>query len=120
MNKAIAIIIISLLASTNLHAQVGRAAFSQEAQAHARSLMKDPASTQFRNVIVRRDAEQSLNVVCGEVNSKNSFGGYNGFQPFLYMRQDAQRKDEASFYTITPEDKVATLLVEAVCLKKHQ
>jgi hypothetical protein len=43
--------------------------------------MKDPSSTQFRNVVAVQKADGSV-AVCGEVNSKNSFGAYNGFSPF--------------------------------------
>lgn len=46
-----------------------------------RDRMKDPNSTQFRKIgaVVKSDGTIR---VCGEVNSKNSFGGYNGFSPF--------------------------------------
>lgn len=45
--------------------------------------MKDPGSTQFKSV---RTIKNSLNdsYVCGEVNSKNSYGGYVGFKSFAY------------------------------------
>lgn len=45
--------------------------------------MKDPESTQFRNV---RQTVNSLGsqYICGEVNSKNSYGGYVGFKYFAY------------------------------------
>ena len=39
--------------------------------------LKDPSSAQFRNLV-----EVSPGVVCGEVNAKNSFGGYAGFKRF--------------------------------------
>lgn len=42
-----------------------------------RRSMKDPASAQFRNVLVHGK------LVCGEVNARNTFGGYAGFSPFL-------------------------------------
>lgn len=43
--------------------------------------MKDPDSTQFRNLRVVTNLLGNK-AVCGEVNSKNSYGGYNGFKPF--------------------------------------
>ena len=46
-----------------------------------RNRMKDPASAQFRNVRLRPYG--SGQVVCGEVNAKNSYGGYVGFVPFV-------------------------------------
>jgi hypothetical protein len=41
--------------------------------------MSDPDSTKFRKVFV----STSRKAVCGEVNSKNRQGGYNGFSPFF-------------------------------------
>lgn len=44
------------------------------------AVMKDPDSAQFRNTrIVQGKGGDAL---CGEVNGKNSFGGYIGYQPF--------------------------------------
>lgn len=43
------------------------------AQGYVKGVLKDPSSAQFRN---QRGA-------CGEVNSKNSFGGYIGFQRYI-------------------------------------
>lgn len=40
--------------------------------------LKDPASAEFRNVFV-----SSSYAVCGEVNAKNSFGGYSGYVRFI-------------------------------------
>lgn len=40
--------------------------------------LKDPSSAQFRNVVLKGGA------VCGEVNAKNAFGGYVGFQHFVW------------------------------------
>ena len=42
--------------------------------------MKDPESAEFREVRVYPEK----NLVCGEVNAKNSFGAYGGFEPFSY------------------------------------
>src|SRR5690348_13960356 len=53
------------------------------------SSMKDPGSVQFRNL--RRKNDQ-YNIVCGEVNAKNSYGGYVGFVPFeIYTDADKRR-----------------------------
>ncbi|EEW40529.1 hypothetical protein HMPREF0484_3412 [Klebsiella pneumoniae subsp. rhinoscleromatis ATCC 13884] len=49
--------------------------------------MKDPSSTQFRDVISKKVGENDdgsiAMLVCGEVNSKNSFGAYSGYTPFV-------------------------------------
>lgn len=44
----------------------------------AASLLRDPASAQFRNVRTTPDG-----VVCGEINGRNGFGAYAGFTRFV-------------------------------------
>lgn len=43
--------------------------------------LKDPASARFQNLRVQTHPEGKI--VCGEVNAKNSFGGYVGFRQFI-------------------------------------
>lgn len=54
----------------------------QNAQEAIRQTLRDPASAEFRNDGVRIVAD-SQRIVCGEVNSKNGFGGYAGFQRYI-------------------------------------
>ena len=42
--------------------------------------LSDPLSAQYRNI-----KSYSYGVVCGEVNSKNKFGGYGGFEKLIYF-----------------------------------
>ena len=44
--------------------------------------LKDADSAEFRNVYFKRGSD-GVPVACGEVNSKNSFGGYSGYQQFI-------------------------------------
>ena len=46
--------------------------------------LKDGDSAKFRNVFFHR-GKKDVPAACGEVNSKNSFGGYGGFQKFVSM-----------------------------------
>lgn len=46
-----------------------------------RNDMKDPESARFKNV--RLVPYSTGKVFCGEVNAKNSYGGYIGFMPFV-------------------------------------
>lgn len=50
--------------------------------------LKDPGSAQFRNV--RLVPYGAARVICGEVNGKNSYGGYVGFVRFAAGVDDAQ------------------------------
>ena len=49
--------------------------------------LKDPDSAQFRDVftspVLNKDGAPLA--ICGEVNAKNSYGGYTGFQKFYYL-----------------------------------
>lgn len=66
----------------NPYADVGRQSLwivrSKDA---IRQRLKDPDSAQFRNV--RFYSGGPSPVACGEVNAKNAFGGYGGFERFV-------------------------------------
>jgi hypothetical protein len=47
--------------------------------------LKDCESARFRNEVIKTIHNGQTTVVCGEVNAKNSFGGYTGFQKFMYI-----------------------------------
>lgn len=74
-----------------------RYALIGRAQESVRGHLKDPGSAQFRGERVVRTAGMPP-VVCGQVNSKNSFGGYGGYQSFIsagtdqltYMQESAE------------------------------
>ena len=46
-----------------------------------KKMVKDPDSIQFRNVFISTSKLQTL---CGEINAKNSYGGFVGFRRFYY------------------------------------
>jgi hypothetical protein len=47
-----------------------------------RSRLKDPRSAEFKKVYFRRGSD-GIPMTCGQVNSKNGFGGMTGFQHFI-------------------------------------
>ena len=47
--------------------------------------MKDPDSVQFRGVEGYDRGEPGIIMLCGEVNAKNSFGGYVGYRHFTSL-----------------------------------
>ncbi|WP_223449917.1 MULTISPECIES: hypothetical protein [unclassified Pseudomonas] len=49
-----------------------------------RDYLKDPQSAVFRNIDSRHQ------VFCGEVNSRNSFGGMVGFSRFIALPRDSR------------------------------
>ena len=60
----------------------------QSGKAIISSLMKDPDSAQFRDV--REAKHEGRRIVCGEVNAKNGYGAYAGFERFVV---DVTRKN---------------------------
>ncbi|WP_036052429.1 hypothetical protein [Bradyrhizobium sp. URHD0069] len=52
------------------------------AKAVVRANLRDPDSAQFQDIIVFRHGNK--HTACGSVNSKNGFGGYVGYKPFIY------------------------------------
>ncbi len=62
---------------------------TQLAQAAVANDMNDPETTKFRNVHYVQEEEKPdgtvRGAVCGEINSRNMFGAYDGYQPFLVV-----------------------------------
>jgi len=54
----------------------------QKGMEAAKAKLKDPVSAQFRGVYFHQGTD-GIPMTCGEVNSKNGFGGYGGFQKFV-------------------------------------
>lgn len=52
-----------------------------EHQNRIKNILKDPGSAQFKESFISTSLDTY--VVCGHVNSKNSFGAYGGFQRFV-------------------------------------
>lgn len=61
-------------------ASCGELGETGKAKDAVRRLLKDPDSAQFRDV----QACAKPGAIQGEVNGKNSYGGYAGFEPFIY------------------------------------
>ena len=74
--KSRLLLALCLLAGCDaLDEQIGKA---KEA---VKNHLRDPESAQFRDV---KHCSGDQNVITGEVNSRNGFGGYVGFEPFFY------------------------------------
>lgn len=61
--------------------------YIQEAKAVVTGKLKDPNSASFRNVRIVHG--KKVRKVCGEVNAKNSYGGYSGFKTFSFANGSA-------------------------------
>lgn len=71
--------------------QVTRASVAQgtinSVQATVREMMKDPESTKFRNTVTYR-SRFGDQIVCGEYDAKNSYGGYTGYDSYYFRMRD--------------------------------
>lgn len=63
----------------------GDASFVARAKETLAKELKDPGSVQYRGLfIASRDTPKGAELsLCGEMNAKNSYGGYGGFRPFI-------------------------------------
>ncbi|WP_313292064.1 hypothetical protein [Rhizobium rhizoryzae] len=88
-----AYVALGLMASTASAQQVLDGSITKVGEENAKAAMmavmnqlKDPMSAQFKSFTHADPMYQQYpqNIVCGLVNAKNGFGGYNGFRPFGY------------------------------------
>lgn len=52
--------------------------------------MKDPESTKFKETYQAYKLSNGDIAVCGEVNGKNSYGGYTGYTPYYVRIKNGQ------------------------------
>ena len=62
--------------------EIDEYSFIEKSKINVRSRLKDPKSAEFKNVYFYNSNEIHP-VACGMVNSKNSYGGYSGYQRFI-------------------------------------
>ncbi len=82
-------ILLTMLACTCLssNAYADDSALLKRAKAAVKEQLNDADSAKFRNLKVRNGDKGKI--VCGEVNAKNRFGGYVGFQHFIAIGNSA-------------------------------
>lgn len=83
-----------------------------------KSQLKDPDSARFRNVRAvpfMGIGDKVGDVFCGEVNARNSMGGYTGFERFAVNL--AGRQDMQKVYIIEPGDPPAEVFYDLLCTK---
>lgn len=65
-----------------------------DAQTLITDRLKDPESARFRSVFT----SPKMLAVCGEVNAKNSMGGYVGFRRFIVAQDKAGTEADGSYF----------------------
>lgn len=108
MRRYCSAILLSCAALTSCDSYSAR---EREAVERLKQQMLDPDTAQFRNVHEGRKRDRGW-IVCGEVNTKNRFGGYTGFRKFSMTEKegDVLFADESS-----AEGMIAGLLMQHTC-----
>jgi hypothetical protein len=73
--------------------------------------LKDPDSAKFKNLIAGKFSDGRI-AVCGEVNSKNSFGGYTGFTLFMVRVSASDELESGGF----GDDEFFTSFIDRTCI----
>lgn len=79
---SLVLVLIALPSLVNAQKMVGPQEAIKRAKEKVLSEFKDPASAQWNNVFFNQKPDGTA-VVCGEVNAKNSYGGYVGLRGFI-------------------------------------
>lgn len=106
--KALSFAAVALLALPAFAQQTSRPATEAEIEIlrdGMESRLKDAESARFRNV--RFGAGEHKEVVCGEVNSKNSYGAYAGFTSFIanHFDRDETKGEKDIIFVIGIDDR---------------
>jgi hypothetical protein len=101
--------IAALLITSAALADIKDEAALKEAHDHITRDLKDPSSAQFRDEKVywgiSKDSGAPYSIVCGEVNAKNSYGAYVGFQPYYFSESKGEMASDknkmfTTFWTV--------------------
>jgi hypothetical protein len=99
---------IASAASTTAFAAPGTAQDVRAIKASLQSRLKDADSAKIRGVQVAADG-----TTCGMLNAKNSYGAYNGFEPFLAVKLSGGK-----FYFIGSGDTAAHMCADKGMIPK--
>jgi hypothetical protein len=90
-------------------------ACGNRAESEARNIISeklvDPDSAELRSVFKGKSKKDGYNFICGELNSKNRMGGYNGFVPFLILFGVDGETREPELIFGDNDDAYATLVI---------
>lgn len=78
-----------------------------EMEIYLEQALKDADSAKYRNQVIYQDEKhQGMFFMCGEVNAKNSFGGYTGFKRFIVSNKGGPQIDDGhSMFDFMWKDK---------------
>lgn len=117
MNRAkiilLGLILLAALAGGLFYWKYGEWVAIPKAREPMISLLKDPSSAQTRNERITR-----VGVLCGEVNAKNSMGGYVGFKKYIsYGPHSNYIEDSGLLNQESTQEMIARLEVQTELLR---
>lgn len=107
--RAILVVILSVMMASAVQASDWREPTRAEIakmKAAAELTLKDSSSARYQGLKAAKSLDGSSIVICGLFNAKNSFGGYSGYQPFIYS------SDSDSFMSGDPG---SLIVIDAIC-----
>ena len=81
LSTSIALALVGCGPTENPSSGVSDGDFIVKSQTLVLGKLRDTSGVKWRNLYVSRSS--GARVLCGEINSKNGFGGYSGFQQFV-------------------------------------
>jgi hypothetical protein len=92
MKTGLAVLALAVIALAGCKNGDRAAKYETLAKQAVANKMKDPASVQWRHVRTNIFSEttESMAFVCGEMNAKNGYGAYDGFESFVVHMHDEQ------------------------------
>ena len=87
------------------------------AQTILKEVMFDPTAIMLRNL--KKGGAEGQKAVCGEVNGKNRFGGYVGYQPFVAVQAAGSDGEVYLDPTVNEADPTPTQRAEAMLYREH-
>lgn len=109
MKRIVVIAAITVFAGCS----VGDFQMKRDAEKAMLANLKDPGSAQFRKMKVIEQSDGSKSV-CGEVNAKNSMGGYVGYRLFAYVASSGSARMLPD-NTDSVDDQLASVSVQMHC-----
>ena len=69
--------------------------------------LKDQPSARFRDIKLAPRKDPGAWTICGEVNSKNSYGGYEGFNRFMGIVFEGESNQKKLKYMVLTQSETA-------------
>jgi len=114
----ISTILLTITITTSTSIAANDNLISQTKQ-HVKNTLKDPESAQFKDVKVAINIKGDK-TVCGQVNAKNSYGGYTGFKSFYVKNNNGLVHNSEAETRKKLEQENLNQIVNTICFNQTQ